>query len=613
MLNADSGFHTELAQLPDQVPLATVQDYENYLSRLRQFPRVFDEWIALMRRGLARGMTPPRVAIAGVDATAAAHAVATPEESVLFKPFADFPATFAGRRARAAAGGWPQGGRARRCCPPTGASATSCATSTCRRAATTLAAADLPDGREYYRYLIRHFTTLDMTPEAIHELGLAQVARIRGEMDGVMKKTGFTGDFAAFLQFLRTDPRFYAKSAEELLKEASFIAKQMDGKLPALFHRLPRQPYGVAPVPAAMAPKYTSGRYVSAPVGGTQPGWYWVNTYALDKRPLYNLEALTFHEAVPGHHLQGALSQELEGLPQFRRFLYVDAFGEGWGLYSEWLGHRGRLLHRSVPRLRPARLRGLARLAAGRRHRAPCARLEPRAGDRLPRRQHHAAAARGHDRDRPLHLVARAGSVLLPRLHEDPRAPRARRGEARRGLRRARLPRRGARERRALAAGARTPDRRLHRRRARNRRTRRRRLPERRRRCGCTTSSPSRRARRRAAGRRRSRASRRSRFPRVSPRRRSSAGRSASSPRSRRPSARRARATIDYPWRELVSDLPQLVNLLYGNISLQRGIRIVGIDWPAELVGRFPGPAFGVAGLRELTRRRTDGRSSPGR
>ncbi len=164
------------------------------------------------------------------------------------------------------------------------------------------------------------------------------MARIRGEMNAVMKKTGFTGDFAAFLQFLRTDPRFYAQSAEELLREASFIAKRMDGKLPALFHRLPRQPYGVAPVPAAMAPKYTSGRYVSAPVGGTQPGWYWVNTYALDKRPLYNLEALTFHEAVPGHHLQGALSQELEGLPQFRRFLYVDAFGEGWGLYSEWLG-----------------------------------------------------------------------------------------------------------------------------------------------------------------------------------------------------------------------------------------------------------------------------------
>lgn len=337
MLNADSGFHTELAQLPDQVPLATVADYENYLSRLRQFPRVFEESIALLRRGLARGMTPPRVAIAGVDATAAAHAVAKPEESVLFRPFADFPAAFpAGERERLLAAGRSAVEEA--VLPSYRRFRDFLRDEYLPQSRTSLAAAELPDGREYYRYLIRHFTTLDMTPEAIHELGLQQVARIRGEMEAVKAKTGFSGDFAAFLQFLRSDPRFYAKSAEELLKEASFIAKQMDGKLPGLFHRLPRQPYGVAPVPAAMAPKYTSGRYVSAPVGGTQPGWYWVNTYALDKRPLYNLEALTFHEAVPGHHLQGALSQELEGLPQFRRFLYVDAFGEGWGLYSEWLG-----------------------------------------------------------------------------------------------------------------------------------------------------------------------------------------------------------------------------------------------------------------------------------
>ena len=337
MLNADSGFHTALARLPEEVPLATVRDYENYLARLRQFPRVFDESIALMRRGLARGMTPPRVAIAGVDATAAAHAVATPEESDLYQPFADLPAAFAAAdRERLRAAGRKAVDEA--VLPSYRRFRDFLREEYLPQSRATLAAADLPDGREYYRYLIRHFTTLDMTPEAIHELGLQQVARIRGEMAGVMKKTGFTGDFAAFLAFLRSDPRFYAKSSEELLKEASFIAKQMDGKLPSLFHKLPRQPYGVAPVPAAMAPKYTSGRYVSAPVGGTQPGWYWVNTYALDKRPLYNLEALTFHEAVPGHHLQGALAQELEGLPQFRRFLYVDAFGEGWGLYSEWLG-----------------------------------------------------------------------------------------------------------------------------------------------------------------------------------------------------------------------------------------------------------------------------------
>jgi uncharacterized protein (DUF885 family) len=177
-----------------------------------------------------------------------------------------------------------------------------------------------------------------MTAEEVHQIGLREVASLRGEMEAVIRKTGFEGDFAAFLKFLRTDPRFYAKTPEDLLKQASWIAKRMDGKLPALFKTLPRTPYTVEPVPEHLAPKYTTGRYVSPPWGSTQPGIYWVNTYKLESRPLYNLEALTLHEAVPGHHLQGSLSQEQEGLPNFRRFSYISAFGEGWGLYSEWLG-----------------------------------------------------------------------------------------------------------------------------------------------------------------------------------------------------------------------------------------------------------------------------------
>jgi uncharacterized protein (DUF885 family) len=202
----------------------------------------------------------------------------------------------------------------------------------------TLGASELPDGRAYYRLKIREFTTLDLTPEEIHKTGLAEVERIRGEMDAVMKEVGFKGDFAAFLQFLRTDPRFYAKTPEELLSRAAWIAKRIDGKLPSLFRTLPRLPYTVEPVPPDIAPKYTSGRYVSAPEGSTKPGIYWVNTYMLASRPMYNLEALTLHEAVPGHHLQIALSRELTGLPNFRRFSYISSFGEGWGLYSEWLG-----------------------------------------------------------------------------------------------------------------------------------------------------------------------------------------------------------------------------------------------------------------------------------
>jgi uncharacterized protein (DUF885 family) len=206
------------------------------------------------------------------------------------------------------------------------------------RARMSVGASDLPRGREYYAHLVRYYTTLDVTPEQVHAIGLAEVARIRAEMEAVMRKTGFQGSFAEFLTFLRTDPRFYAPTAEELLKTACAMSKKADGSLPALFGRLPRIPYTVEPVPDHLAPKYTGGRYVEPPADGTRPGIYWVNTYALDKRPLYTLEALTLHEAVPGHHLQVALSQELTGLPQFRRFSDVGAFGEGWALYSEWLG-----------------------------------------------------------------------------------------------------------------------------------------------------------------------------------------------------------------------------------------------------------------------------------
>ena len=156
-------------------------------------------------------------------------------------------------------------------------------------------------------------------------------------MEAIIKKLDFKGSFADFVQFLRTDPQFYAKTPEELLKEASYISKKMDAKLPALFKTLPRTPYGVIPVPANIAPKYTTGRY-SGPSRDDQPGNYWVNTYRLDRRPLYVLEALTLHEAVPGHHLQGSIAREMEGVPKFRNRTYISAFGEGWGLYSEFLG-----------------------------------------------------------------------------------------------------------------------------------------------------------------------------------------------------------------------------------------------------------------------------------
>ena len=335
--NADSGFHTEFAQLPKTAPLRTVRDYEAYLARLNAWPRYVQEHVGLLREAIARGMTQPRVVLEGIEVTIASHVVDDPERSVFYGPFTSFPTTVpAAERERLR----ESGRRAVR---------ESVAAGYRRllefmigeyipKARTTLAASQLPNGRAYYAHRVRHFTTLDLSPDEIHRIGLEEVKRIRAEMDAAIARAGFEGDFAAFLRFLRTDPRFYAKTPEELLKEASFIAKRMDGRLPALFKTLPRLPYGVAPVPDHLAPKYTSGRYVDAPLGSSQPGWYWVNTYALESRPLYNLEALTLHEAVPGHHLQVALARELEGLPPFRRFSYVDAFGEGWGLYSEWLG-----------------------------------------------------------------------------------------------------------------------------------------------------------------------------------------------------------------------------------------------------------------------------------
>jgi uncharacterized protein (DUF885 family) len=336
-LNADSGFHTSFAQMPHEMPLRTVRDYENYIARMQAFPRYVGEQIALMKLGLKRGMTLPQVVLEGIGGTMSAHVVDDPATSIFYPPFESFPASVPeSERARLRAAG--RKAIAEGVVAGYRALLEFMTGEYIPGARESLGASELPDGRDYYARRIRHFTTLDLTAEEIHATGLKEVARIRGEMEEIIEQVGFEGSFSAFLDFLRTDPRFYARSPEELLKEAAWIAKRMDGKLPELFGRIPRLPYTVEPVPDHIAPKYTTGRYVSAPIGSTRPGTYWVNTYDLNTRPLYNLEALTLHEAVPGHHFQIALNQELEGLPNFRRHSYLSAFGEGWGLYSEYLG-----------------------------------------------------------------------------------------------------------------------------------------------------------------------------------------------------------------------------------------------------------------------------------
>jgi uncharacterized protein (DUF885 family) len=334
---ADEGFHIDFARLPAEVPLSTTSDYENYIARLRKFPEYVEQNIGLMREGLKTGFTLPRIVLEGYDVTIRSHIVDDPVKSVFYLPFANFPTTV------------PQQDRAR--LEEAGRKAIlKGAVAGYRRflefmtseyvpgARTSIGASTLPKGRDYYRFRVRYYTTLDISPEEVHRIGRSEVERIRREMDEIIRQVGFKGDFAAFLTMLRTDPRFYAKSADDLLKTAAYIAKRMDGRLPSLFGKLPRLPYGIEPVPAHLAPKYTAGRYITSPIGSTQPGYYWVNTYALESRPLYALEALTLHEAVPGHHLQYALQAELTGVPKFRRLLQIDAFSEGWGLYAEHLG-----------------------------------------------------------------------------------------------------------------------------------------------------------------------------------------------------------------------------------------------------------------------------------
>jgi uncharacterized protein (DUF885 family) len=336
-LNADSGFHTEFALAPRQMVFVTADDYGKYLGRLRAFPRYVDGHIALMRDGVQKGVTIPRVSLAGIETTIEPLARGPVETSALWEPFANVPASIdAPTRDRLQSEG--RTAIAESVMPAYQRFLTFMTGEYLPAARETLAATALPRGPEYYAFLVRRFTTLDLTADQVHETGLAEVATLQQEMDVAMRQTGFRGTFPEFLTFLRTDPRFYPRTAEQLLMQASYIAKRMDGKLPSLFMKLPRQPYGVEPVPEYLAPKYTAGRYSGNPPTGTEPGYYWVNTHALHTRPLYNLEALTLHEAVPGHHLQIALSYELDDLPPFRRWTYISAFGEGWGLYAEWLG-----------------------------------------------------------------------------------------------------------------------------------------------------------------------------------------------------------------------------------------------------------------------------------
>jgi len=332
-----SGFHIEFPELPRNVPLRTARDYENYIARLRAFRTYTDQHIELLRTGLQAGYALPRHIVEFIEPTLRPHIVEDPEQSTLFEPFRSFPSTVPeGERGRLA-----EAGRAairESVVPAYRAFLEFIKNEYLPKSRTTIAVSDLPNGAAYYRHRIRQETTLDLPPEEIHRIGLEEVRRIRGEMEAILQKVGFRGSLKEFLEFLRTDPRFYVDTPEQLLKEVSYVLKRMDGELPRLFRTLPRTPYGIRPVPDYLAPRTTTAYYMPPPGDGSRAGFYYVNTYNLKSRPLYEIEALSLHEAVPGHHLQIALQQELRDLPPFRRFMGFTAFVEGWALYAERLG-----------------------------------------------------------------------------------------------------------------------------------------------------------------------------------------------------------------------------------------------------------------------------------
>ncbi|MEN0654323.1 MULTISPECIES: DUF885 domain-containing protein [Hyphobacterium] len=330
----DSGFYSGPSYTAASTRLRSRADAEDWIARLEAVPLFLNQNQAWMQQGLATGFVQPRNILPGVLDQIRAIADTAPEESDFFAPFGNLPASMPEAEREVLR---EQGLAVIRdtVLPAYGELADWFETEYIPGSRDSLGISEVPDGRALYQTLVRYHTTLDTSPEEVHARGLAEVERIRGEMDAILEEVGFEGSFADFLHFLRTDPQFYAETEEELLMHAAWIAKRADDQMPRFFGRLPRLPYGVRPVPASMAPNYTTGRYWPGDAENGVAGGYMVNTYNLSQRPLYNLPALTVHEAVPGHHHQFALSQEMEDVPEFRRNLYITAFGEGWGLYTE--------------------------------------------------------------------------------------------------------------------------------------------------------------------------------------------------------------------------------------------------------------------------------------
>lgn len=336
-IQADQGFHLNLNYRIK--PILSYADAKKYLNMLNAIPTYVDQHLVLLNQGLELGISQPKIIFNGYSSTYDTHIVVDAEKSSFYAPFTALPTGLSTSQKDSVT-----------------KAAKSIITSKVVPAfkkikeyfeikyipttRTAIGVSDTPNGKEFYQNRINYYTTTEeYTADDIHTIGLAEVARIKSEMEQIISDVNFKGSFSEFLTFLRTDPQFYTKSGNELLMHARDIAKRIDAELPKFFKTLPRTPYGVKKVPDAIAPKYTGGRY-SGPSSKTQPGFYLVNTYKLESRPLYTLPSLTAHEAVPGHHLQGSLNRELgDSIPRFRRNMYLSAYGEGWALYTEFLGN----------------------------------------------------------------------------------------------------------------------------------------------------------------------------------------------------------------------------------------------------------------------------------
>ena len=335
-LLSDSGFHSSLNYMVR--PLGSYRKVKEYLNKLNSLPEFVDQNLTNIRIGLEKGVSQPLVIFDGYESTYNDHITINHLDNYFYSPFKNLPNDISNIQedsinivAKLAIEQVvvPQFKRIKEFFE----------TEYYPKTRTDIGVSSTPNGNEYYQNRINYYTTSkEYSAEKIHEIGLGEVARIKKEMEKIIEDLNFQGSFEDFFNFLRTDDQFYAKTPKELLMFARDIAKRADEQLPRFFKTLPRKPYGVAPVPDAIAPKYTGGRYVGTSKNSTDPGYYWVNTYDLKSRTLYTIPALTVHEAVPGHHLQGALNNELGNrIPSFRKNLYLSAYGEGWGLYTEYL------------------------------------------------------------------------------------------------------------------------------------------------------------------------------------------------------------------------------------------------------------------------------------